>query len=103
MLALSERSLAAPGDTTRVTIFNRRPAHAHYGNYDTTAVMPAAGRRYRKVLMHYILRRYACAPGSQYCGSWDYTTRVILRPPAHDSLELVRIMTPYATDWLATE
>ncbi|WP_201979754.1 peptide-N-glycosidase F-related protein [Hymenobacter rubidus] len=101
LLARPERSHAAPGDTTRVTIFNRRPL-THYGNYDTTAVMPVAGRQYRKVLMHYILGRYACAPGSQYCGSWDYTTRVILRPPAHDSLEMLRIMTPYATDWLAT-
>lgn len=100
-LALPERSLAATGDTTRVTIFNRRPL-THYGFYDTTAVMPAPGRRYRKILMHYILGRYACPAGSQYCGSWDYTTRVILRPPAHDSLELARIMTPYATDWLAT-
>jgi hypothetical protein len=102
LLALPERSMAAPGDTTRVTIFNRRPL-THYGNYDTTTVMPTAGRRYRKVLMHYILSRYACPPGTQYCGSWDYTTRVILRPPAHDSLELARIMTPYATDWLASD
>ena len=68
LLALPERSLAAPGDTTRVTVFNRRPL-THYGNYDTTAVMPAAGRRYRKILMHYILSRYACPPGTQYCGS----------------------------------
>jgi hypothetical protein len=100
-LIVSERAWAAPGDTTRVTIFNRR-ALTHNGFYDTTAVMPAPGVRYRKVLMHYILGRYPCPPGSQYCGSWDYTTRVILRPPAHDSLELARIMTPYATDWLAT-
>lgn len=102
LLALPERSLAAPGDTTRVTVFNRRPL-TRYGNYDTTAVMPATGRRYRKVLMHYILSRYACPPGTQYCGSWDYTTRVTLMPPAHDSVELARIMTPYATDWLATD
>ncbi|WP_210519802.1 peptide-N-glycosidase F-related protein [Hymenobacter terricola] len=97
-LALPERSLAAPGDTTRVTVFSRR-ALTYHGYYDTTVTMPPAGRRYRKVLMHYILGRYACAPGSQYCGSWDYTTRLMLRPPAHDSLELARIMTPYATDW----
>jgi hypothetical protein len=101
LLAFSKHSHAAPGDTTSVTIFNRRPLTRN-GYYDTTAVMPTAGRRYRKVLMHYILSRYACAPGSQYCGSWDYTTRVILQPAAHDSVELARIMTPYATDWLGT-
>ena len=100
-LAMPTRSLAAPGDTTRVTVFSRRPL-THFGFYDTTAVMPPAGRRYRKVLMHYILGRYPCPPGTQYCGSWDYTTRVILQPAAHDTVEIARIMTPYATDWLAT-
>jgi hypothetical protein len=100
VLALPERSLAAPGDTTRVTIWNQRKL-TRYGLYDTTAILPGAGTRYRKVNLHYILGRYACAPGSQYCGSWDYTTRVLVRPPAHDTLEIARIMTPYATDWLA--
>jgi hypothetical protein len=99
VLALPERSLAAPGDTTRVTIWNQRKL-TRYGLYDTTAILPGAGTRYRKVRLHYILGRYACAPGSQYCGSWDYTTRVLVRPPAHDTLEIARIMTPYATDWL---
>ncbi len=96
---LPDTALAAPGDTTRVTIWNQRKL-TRYGNYDTTATLPAHGSRYRKVLMHYILGRYACAPGSQYCGSWDYTTKVLVRPPAHDTLEMARIITPYATDWL---
>jgi hypothetical protein len=95
-LAVAPQALAAPGDTTRVTVFNKR-ALTYYGNYDTTAVFPAAGR-YRKILMHYVLGRYACPPGSQYCGSWDYTTRVLLMP---DTLELGRVITPYATDWLS--
>jgi hypothetical protein len=95
-LAGAPQALAAPGDTTRVTVFNKR-ALTYYGNYDTTAVFPAAGR-YRKILMHYVLGRYACPPGTQYCGSWDYTTRVLLLP---DSLELGRVITPYATDWLS--
>lgn len=90
---------AAPGDTTRVVLFSNRPLN-HYGNYDTTAVLPAAGR-YRQIRLHYVLGRYACPPGTQYCGSWDYTTRVLLMPPANDTVELARIITPYATDWLA--
>ncbi|RTQ47232.1 T9SS type A sorting domain-containing protein [Hymenobacter gummosus] len=90
---------AATGDTTRVTVFNNR-ALTRYGEFDTTATFPAAGR-YRKILLHYVLGRYACPPGSQYCGSWDYTTRVVLLPPANDTVELARIITPYATDWLA--
>jgi hypothetical protein len=99
-MALPERSLAAPGDTTRVTIWNQRKLTRN-GLYDTMTVLPAAGGRYRKILLHYILGRYACAPGSQYCGSWDYTTRLMVQPANHDTLELTRIMTPYATDWLA--
>jgi hypothetical protein len=95
-LAAAPQALAGPGDTTRVTVFNKR-ALTYYGNYDTTAVFPAAGR-YRKILMHYVLGRYACPPGTQYCGSWDYTTRVLLMP---DTLELGRVITPYATDWLS--
>jgi hypothetical protein len=98
-LAAAPATQGATGDTTRVLLFNNRPL-TRYGNYDTTATFPAAGR-YRKILLHYVLGRYACPPGSQYCGSWDYTTRVLLMPPANDTVELARIITPYATDWLA--
>ena len=95
-LATATTAQAGPGDTTRVRIFTNRKI-TQYGNYDTTAVMPAGGR-YRKILMHYVLGRYACPAGTQYCGSWDYTTRVQLMP---DTMELARVITPYATDWLA--
>ncbi|MGI4869588.1 MAG: peptide-N-glycosidase F-related protein [Janthinobacterium lividum] len=95
-LVTATTAQAAPGDTTRVQIFKQR-ALTHYGNYDTTATFPAAGR-YRKILLHYVLGRYACPAGTQYCGSWDYTTRVQLLP---DTMELARVITPYATDWLA--
>ncbi len=90
--------LAAPGDTTWVTVYENRKID-HYGNYDTTAALPAAGTRYRKIRMHYILGRYACPAGSQYCGSWDYTTLVYAKPQNADTVELARIITPYATDW----
>ncbi len=96
MLAGAPKALAAPNDTTRVIIFKKR-ALTYYGNYDTTATFPVAGR-YRKILLHYVLGRYACPAGSQYCGSWDYTTRVLLMP---DTLELARVITPYASDWLS--
>lgn len=90
---------AAPGDTTWVTVYNLRKL-THYGNYDTVAVFPAK-KQYRKIRLHYILGRYSCPPGSQYCGSWDYTTRLYLLPPAHDSVEIARVITPFATDWLS--
>ena len=91
-------AMANPGDTTVVTVYNLRKI-TQYGNYDTTAVFPT-GKRYRKIRMHYILGRYACPAGSQYCGSWDYTTQIYARPAGKDSVEIARIITPYATDWL---
>lgn len=90
---------ASPGDTTWVTIYNLRKI-TQYGNYDTSAVLPT-GKTYRKIRLHYILGRYACPAGSQYCGSWDYTTHVFARPAGADSVEIARVITPYATDWLA--
>src|SRR5687768_16962873 len=75
---------AAPGDTTWVTVFSTLKL-THHGNYDTTVVFPG-GKRYRKIRMHYILGRYACAPGSQYCGSWDYTTQIFALPKGKDTV-----------------
>ncbi len=93
-------AFANPGDTTWVTIFNLRKI-TQYGNYDTSAVLPT-GKTYRKIRLHYILGRYACPNGTQYCGSWDYTTQVYVKPAAADTMEIARIITPYATDWLST-
>jgi len=100
LTALLASDLSAnPGDTTWVTIYNLRKI-TQYGNYDTSAVLPT-GKTYRKIRLHYILGRYACPAGSQYCGSWDYTTHVYARPAGADSVEIARVITPYATDWLA--
>lgn len=89
---------ANPGDTTWITVFNQKQL-THYGDYDTTANFPT-GKRFRKIKLHYILGRYACPAGSQYCGSWDYTTQIYARPAGKDSVEIARVITPYATDWL---
>lgn len=91
---------ANPGDTTWVTIYNLRKI-TQYGNYDTTATLPS-GIRYRKMRLHYILGRYACSASEQYCGSWDYTTQIYAKPPGKDTVEIARVITPYATDWLNT-
>lgn len=88
---------ANPGDTTVVTVWNLRKL-TQYGNYDTIATFPT-GKRYRKIRMHYILGRYACPGNPQYCGSWDYTTQIFARPANNDSVEIARVITPYATDW----
>ena len=92
------RSFAAPGDTTWVTVWNLRKL-TQYGNIDTTAVFPT-GKRYRKIRMHYILGRYACPGAPQYCGSWDYTTQIHALPTGKDTVEIGRVITPFASDWL---
>src|SRR6218665_1867421 len=91
---------ANPGDTTWVTIFNNRKI-TQYGNYDTVANFPT-GLTYRKIRLHYIRGRYACPSGSQYCGSWDYTTQIHARPAGLDSVEIARVITPYASTWALT-
>jgi hypothetical protein len=92
---------ANPGDTTFVTVYNLQPL-THYGNYDTLSIFPT-GKRYSKITLHYIVGRYACAPGTQYCGSWDYTTMLIAQPAGKDSAELARVITPYAGSWSVTK
>lgn len=102
LLALVARPAhAAPGDTTRVQVWNALRLD-HHGDYDATANFPQGGGPYRKILLHYKLGRYACPAGTQYCGSWDYTTRVLLQPPTADTLELMRVITPYASNWSTT-
>jgi hypothetical protein len=91
---------ANPGDTSWVTIYNLRKI-TQYGSYDTSSVLPS-GKTFRKIRLHYILGRYACPSGTQYCGSWDYTTHVYARPAGADSVEIARVITPYATDWLTS-
>lgn len=88
---------AAPGDTTWVTTFENLDIN-HYGNFDISASFPT-DKTYRKIRMHYILGRKSCPASEQYCGSWDYTTSIIAMPAGKDSVELGRVITPYATDW----
>ncbi|MBS1637730.1 MAG: T9SS type A sorting domain-containing protein [Bacteroidetes bacterium] len=90
---------ANPGDTAWVTLYNQRKITA-YGSIDTTATLPT-GKRYRKIRLHYILGRYACPASEQYCGSWDYTTQLYVKPAGADTVEMARLITPYATDWLS--
>lgn len=99
-ISITPELFANPGDTTWVTIYNLRKI-TQWGNYDTTAVLPT-GKTFRKIKLHYILGRYACPAGTQYCGSWDYTTQVYAKPAGADTVEIARVITPYATDWLTT-
>jgi hypothetical protein len=92
--------IANPGDTTWVTVFNQRKLTA-YGNVDTTASFPV-NKRHRKIRLHYIIGTYVCPGNPQYCGEWDYTAPVFALPPAKDSVEIARVITPYSKSWIQT-
>jgi len=90
---------AAPGDTTWVQANNTH--FTHYGKFDTTIQFPPAGTSYRKIYMIFTLGKYMCPgyPGStEYCGDWDYTVLNYLMTPGGDTLELARLITPYANN-----
>ena len=87
---------AAPGDTTwvqgNITYLDG------YGNYDSAVVFPSAsaGVTYRKIYMIFTLGKHMCPAGSTYCGDWDYTVQNYLMVPGGDTLEIGRLITPYA-------
>ena len=85
---------ALPGDTTWVqgNIANL----SNYGNYDTTIAFPHPGVTYRKIYMIFTLGKYVCPSGSTYCGDWDYTVTNYLMTPSGDTMEISRLITPYA-------
>lgn len=106
VLGFSTNVNAAAGDTTWVQ------AHAdkwltYYGDYDTTVVFPSGNLTYRRIYMIFTMGKYACPgynpnnPGDQpgqtgWCGDWDYTVQNYIMTPNGDTLELARLITPYA-------
>jgi hypothetical protein len=89
---------AGPGDTTVVQAHATMPLSkpGWYGDYDSTIAFPSGATPSRNVYMTFTLGKYACPPGSQYCASWDYTVQTFLMTPGGDTLELGRLITPYA-------
>ena len=93
-LFISLSSKAIPGDTTWVQANNTQLTY--YGNFDTTITFPAPGTTYRRIYMIFTLGKYTCPAGSTYCGDWDYTVLNYLMTPGGDTLELGRLISPYA-------
>ena len=94
VLMMSTSLKAAPGDTTWVQA--NIAQLSYYNNYDTLVHFPAPGTSYRKIYMIFTLGKYMCPAGSTYCGDWDYTVLNYLMTPGGDTLELARLITPYA-------
>jgi len=87
-------AFANPGDTTIVLTSPVLNADGS-ASYDTTLVLPT--KSYRKIFLVYTLNSHPCAPGSTYCHQWDYIGNVTLKSPSGDTVELDRIITPFAT------
>jgi len=87
-------SFASPGDTTVITTSPVLNAD-HSASYDTLLVLPTT--TYRKIFLIYTLNSHACPAGSTYCHQWDYIGNVTLKTPHGDTIELDRIITPFAT------
>ena len=90
----SHIAMAAPGDTTWVQA--NIAQLSGYGNYDTTVTFPAPGKTYRSIYIIFTLGKYVCPGSPTYCGDWDYTVQNYLMTPGGQTLELGRLITPYA-------
>lgn len=84
---------AAAGDTTWVQA--NVDTLSWYGDYDSTVTFPTGGT-YRNIYMIVTMGKYVCPGSPTYCGDWDYTVQNFLMTPGGDTLELGRLITPYA-------
>ncbi len=95
LILLGMDSYAAPGDTTWVQAHNDIWMN-HNGAFDSTVEFPDGSKTYRKIIMTFTLGKYQCPGNPQYCGDWDYTLSVHIRPKTGDTMELGRFISPYA-------
>lgn len=95
LTGLGFSSRAAVGDTTWVQAHNTLQL-THYGYFDTTVAFPDGSKSYRRIYMIFTLGKYHCPGNPQYCGDWDYTVQNYLMTKNGDTVELGRLITPYA-------
>jgi hypothetical protein len=97
---------AAPNDTT-IVVAHHKTELSWYGNYDTLTSFPDGNTSYRKIVMEFNIGKYDCpgynpntageGPGrSGWCADWDYDVHAIAMTAAGDTIELGRLITPYA-------
>lgn len=96
LVLLSFAGKAAPGDTTWVQAHANIQLPNTAKNVDTSIVFPDGTKTYRRIYMIFTLGKHQCAGNPQYCGDWDYTVQNFLLTPNGDSVEIGRLITPYA-------
>lgn len=87
---------AAPGDTTWVQGQTDAWLGTMPTNTDSLLTFPDGSKSYRRIYMIFTLGKYACPNNPQYCADWDYTVQNFLMTPNGDTVELGRLITPYA-------
>lgn len=95
IVMISQAARAANGDTTWVQAHTEVKMD-HYGDFDSTVTFPDGSKNYRKIYMIFSLGKYICPGSPQYCYDWDYTVQNFLMTPGGDTVELGRLITPYA-------
>ncbi len=95
LIGIGFSSRAAVGDTTWVQAHSTLQL-THYGDFDTTVAFPDGSKSYRRIYMIFTLGKYHCPGNPQYCGDWDYTVQNYLMTKNGDTVELGRLITPYA-------
>ena len=86
---------AAPGDTTWVQAHEGKWLD-YFNNFDTTVNFPNGTTKYRKIIMVFTLGKYVCPGTPKYCSDWDYTVQTYAMNKLGDTVELGRLITPYA-------
>lgn len=99
LLLIAQQLMAMPGDTTWVQC-QADVQMDHYGNFDTTVSFPDGSTTYRRVFMTFELGKYTCPGSPQYCYDWDYTISTSVMTTGGDTIELGRLITPYADQTL---
>jgi hypothetical protein len=87
---------AAPGDTTWIQAHTVKQLGASPANFDTMINFPDGSTKYRKVIMIFTLGKYVCPGSPMYCSDWDYTVQTYAMNKLGDTVELGRLITPYA-------
>lgn len=86
---------ANPGDTTWVQS-HTDVQMTSYGAFDAPVTFPGGTTTYRRIFMIFELGKYTCPGSPTYCYDWDYDISTLLIPAAGDTVELGRLITPYA-------
>lgn len=89
------KTQAAPGDTTWVQAHNDVWLD-YYNDFDQAVTFPDGTQSYQRILMVFTLGKYVCPGTPEWCSDWDYTVQNFLMTPGGDTIELGRLITPYA-------